>query len=477
MENYLYTAVKYRLFEIMNSSIQKHPTYKKEAKAYNRLNMSKERPQIGVLLQSASSSRINLSADSFIGELKSHVNLVRAGNAPGSSMEWVWEDSVNITKRVIAEDVSASLSADGTVIRTAHYPICSGYGNTTTANNFGQIELTINGVPTLASFVQGLTGKIALPGAVPASAVITVSYYYNNLDLPGFYYTEMLTKDEFIITPMYSVYDEVVISKTTGIETASTLRNSPVLIDYVLTLYTKKTPLAVQLYLDRDVDFNVQADGTIVFLQPLPKGTTLYGTYRYQGANRGPFTVPNEYSYVDNAIRGAVLSFGSRKTPGDKQVVILTPARDVVASVYGGHYSMTMEWRVFSRDPETTSELTDHLVSDLWGNVKEPLRFEGLTIEVVDATGESEEMYDESTQTPYWQNTISIQIMTEWKKFVPFVLNLNKYTFKLYQEQDAPQSSAVSINSSVSTDNELWVDPSEKVFKVTYPTTGYPTFI
>jgi hypothetical protein len=452
------------MFEVINSSIQRHPTYKAETRAFNRMNTSQERPQTGVTLQSTSSTRVCLSADSYIGDLKSHVNLVRAGNAPGSSMEWVWEDSVNITKRVTAEDVSASLSTDGFTIRTSHHPICSGYGNTIPATNFGQIDLKVNGLPAYAIIVVGTTGTITLANKVLPTDVVTVSYYYNNLDLPGFYYTEMITDKEFVITPMYSVYDEVVIAKTTGIEISANTHYANVLTDYVLTLYTKKTSLSVSMTLVRDVEYTIQSSGLITFLNPLQKDTTLYATYRYQGANRGPFTVSKEYEYNNTAIRGVVMSFGSRKILGDKQVVILTPARDDVAAVYGGHYTMTMEWRVFTRDPESTAELTDHIVSDIWANVKEPLRFEGITIENVDATGESEEMYDESTQAPYWQNTISMQILTEWKNFKPYVTNLNKYNLKLV------------INDGTKQSYELWVDPKEKAFNVLYPVSGYPVF-
>lgn len=473
MENRLYAVLKERFFEEMNASIQRHPTYAKDVKAYHRLHMAKERPQVGVVLMSTSAQRQVLSADDFIGTLKSHVNLVKAGNAPGTSIEWVWEDSVALTQYV-KEDVSATLTSGNRLVNVSHTPIVAGNNNLQVANNFGQIEVQVNGTTIIASVVDGASGKIGLPFAVSPTDVITVGYYYNNMDKPGFYYTEMLTENTFSMTPLYSVTNEVVIQKTTGIETTAQLANSPVLIDYVLSLTTQVQSNSTLIYLDRDIEYTVQADGTITFLQPLQKGTTLYATYRYQGANRGPFTIDSQYAFNKDAIRGVSLSFGSRMIPGDKQVVVLTDTREVVASVYGGHYNMTMEWKVFSRDPQTTAELADHIVLDIWGNRKEPLRFEGLTITAMDASGESEEAYDDSTQQMYFQTSITMEVMTEWKKFVPYVIKLNRYKFNIRRMEEAQQSVLDGVNQNIVVDVDMWVDPTP--FTVTYPKTAFPVY-
>jgi hypothetical protein len=88
---------------------------------------------------------------------------------------------------------------------------------------------------------------------------------------------------------------------------------------------------------------------------------------------------------------------------------------------------MNFEWKVFSRDPMTTSEITDHLVSDIWAFRKEPLRSEGITLQEVTGSGEAESSYDDATQAMYFESTVSMEIRTEWKLFIPYILKLKQY--------------------------------------------------
>jgi len=478
MENKLYSAIKHRMFEEMNLSIQRHPTYAHGTKAYNRLHMGKERPQTGVVLQSVSSSRINLSPDDYIGDLWSLVALTRVGNYPGSTIEWVWEDAYNLTPYVEKEDVSSTLDPlTQRTVTVANAPIAAGNQNTMPATSFGQVKLYVNGVPLDAAGVDAASGQIRLPYSASSTDKIEVSYYYVDVDKPGYYFIEFDANDNFMITPMYSEFNEVLIAKTTGVEVNAQLTNSPVLLDYVLNLTTKKNFNSTLIYLDRGVDYDVDETGLVTFLRPLQTGTTVYASYRWRGEDRGPFPVKDEYQYIDSAIKGVVLSVGSRKQAGDKQVVVLNPQREQVAKVYGGHYIMNLEWKVFTRDPMSTEELTDHLISDIWGNRKEPLRWEGITIEACDATGEMEESYDDATQAVYFQNTISMEIMTEWKKFVPYILKLAKYRAKVSEGRVVPtdvKDSVTAVNPSVWFEEEMWVD--NKPFQVIYPKTAYPRF-
>jgi hypothetical protein len=457
LENNLYQSLKKRMMDEVNDSLQRHPVYRQDVKAYGKYHMGKERPQVGVSLFNANGSRITLSPDDTIGDMWAMVVMTKVGTHPGTSIEWAWEDVYNIAKKVTKEDVTATLSADRVAVNVSHTPLTQGPQNPNLLNNIGQISLFINGVQTFARSANALTGEILMQESAPAGAKIKVSYYYKDMDLPGFYYIEMMAEDSFIITPMHTEDGEVVITKTTGTEVGAQLLKTPVLTDYVLSLYLQSSAASPRIFLDRGVDYTILSSGEITFLTPLPSKYTLYASYRWQGVTRGPFEVKTEYSYNATAIKGVVLAFGSRRLAGDKMCVVLTSTRERCAHVKGGHYLMTLEWKIFSRDPMTTSEISDHLAADIWGFRKEPLRSEGITLQQCFPTGESESAYDEATQTMYFENTLSMEIMTEWKRFIPYII-------KIRQHKDAVQMHAPY--GSV-----------EQSFTVQYPVTGYPTFL
>jgi hypothetical protein len=457
--------------DIINDTIQRHPVYRgKDVRIRHKMASDKERPQTGATLQGASASRIKMSPDDYLTDLCSHTILATDGKSEGVSIEWSWEDTANITRKVQNEDVTGSLDVSRRVVTVGNTPIVSGFGNTKKATNFAQVVVRVDGSKVLAAGLEANTGRIILQDEVPPSSQVTVSYFYKDMDLPGYYYIEMVEKDQFNITPMHTVKDEVVIVKTTGSETSANLDNGDVL-DSVFILYTKKTVYSEKLYLVPGEDFTVDASGEITFLTPLKEDTTLFCTYRYQGADRGPFTITNEYEGVSDAIKGAILAFGSRPTKGDKQIVILTDERETVASVYGGHYEMSFDISVYARDPQSAQELADHIVSDVWANKKEGLKFEGLVIEEFEPSGESEESYDDTTGTIYFQQSLSLSMMTEWKSFKPHMVHLEDFNIALHRLPDLVSSKLVNnklVDTKVAIDGEG--------FDIIYPKTGYPVY-
>jgi len=466
MENNLYQVIKKRFMDEINDSLKRHPVYKTDVKAYGKYHMGKERPQIGVSLYDTSATRINLSPDNTFGTLMSMVTVSKVGNHPGSSIEWIWEDAYNISKWVNKEDVTATRSADGTKFYTSKKPLSKGAQNPILLTDIGQVEVFINGVRVLPRGVDPVTGEVELTSITNPSDKVEVSYFYKDVDRPGFYFLEMIEQDSFIITPMYSEDGEVVVEKTTGSEVTVQLKETPVLIDYVLSLYTRTTPQSPLLFLDRDVDYTITEDGVVTFLQPVKAGTTLYASYRWQGDTLGPFSIPTEYSYNDKAIKGVVLAFGSRRLKGDKMCVVLTSRREKAAHVKGGHYNMTLGWKVFSRDPLTTSEIADHLSSDIWVNRRELLKNEGITIEECIPSNESESIYDDATQAMYFESNLSIEVMTEWKKFIPYVIKLKKYTYDV--------EAVEKIKKGIVQEVRLFDAQSAPEFEVHYPITTYP---
>lgn len=475
MENKLYGAIKDRMFRELDQSIQRHPAFAKHAEAYNKLHMGKERPQAGVMLESASASRLHLSPDDCIGDLTSLVTLATAGDSPGTTIEWAWEDVYNLTPRVEKENVSGTLDPSGRFVTVNHTPITAGPQNLNKATNFGQIKLYINGVEVRASFIDADSGKVVLPSVANPSDVIEVSYYYSDVDRPGYYFIEH-TGGYFQVTPLYSEFDEVVISNTSGVETNAQLANTPVLIDYILNLYTKKNHNSTVVYLERGTEYTVDVTGNITFLEPLQRGTTLYASYRWQGANRGPFPVSGQNKFFDKIIKGVVLAVGTRAVEGDKQVVILTPNRERVAHVKGGHYILNLNYKVFARDPESAHDLADHLASDIWSERKEALKWEGITLQECMAESESVDIYDDATQAVYFQNDLNMEIMSEWKKFIPYVARLSKYNMRVQMYADVSESTLEGASYDIVIDMPL-KPHSTPLEVVKHPQTGYPRYI
>jgi hypothetical protein len=186
----------------------------------------------------------------------------------------------------------------------------------------------------------------------------------------------------------------------------------------------------------------------------------------------GPFNIPSDFHYVNNALPGIILAFSNQITVGDKVVVIVYSQREPAASMASGHYTMSFDIDVVARDPQQLANLTDHLIEDIWGNRRLMLMDEGLTIEEMDATGESEEPYDENTGDLYYHHGISLQVMTEWKKFTPFLTEIVDIDSKIYRY--------ITMKEYIVTNQgrilELKIKANSVPFEVSYPKIGYPRY-
>lgn len=468
----------------LTGSIQRNQVYRDKVQVFHKFPY-KERLQMGIVLKNSSSSRIKLSADDHAGVLKSHVTKAHAGTFEGNFLGWVWEDLNNLTSTMINEDLSSQISwteidtSRGIIIigtnrffTVSKKPILSGGNNTIPADNFRQISVTLNGQRVLPEFVDGINGVFSLPMAPVKDDELLVSYNYGNLTPPGRYYIEISSPTEYLIDPFYVIKKEEIIKKTTGIETTAQLLNGNIYGDFDV-LYTKKSIHSSNFYLEKNTDYTINQDGLITFLIPLEKGTTLYADYRWVGNTMGPFTIPDEFHYDNKALPGISLCFTNQITVGDKAVVIVYPQREPAADMNSGHYQMSFEIDVVARDPIQLADLADHLIEDIWGNRRLLLIDEGLTIEEMDPTGESEEPYDENTGDLYYHQSINLQMMTEWKKFIPFLTEIMDFDTKLY--------SYITMKDYIVTNQgrilELKLKPASKAFEVSYPKIGYPRYI
>jgi hypothetical protein len=475
MENNLLRAVKSRIMDELTGSVQRNQVYRDKVQVFHKFPY-KERLQMAIVLKNASSSRIKLSADDHAGVLKSHVMMAHAENFEGKFLKWVWEDFNNLTGYQVNENLSSQILGTefyGTnrFFNISRKPILSGYNNTVVADNFRQISVLLDGQPVLPEFVDGASGVFSLSMAPVVGSQLLVSYYYSNLTPPGRYYIEIISPTQFVIDPFYVIKAEKVIERTTGTELTAQLLNGNIYGDFDV-LYTKKMYASTKLYLEKDLDYTIDQNGLVTFLQPLDIDTTLYANYRWVGDTMGPFNIPSEFHYVNNALPGVILSFGNEITVGDKVVVIVYPQREPAANMKSGHYKMSFEIDVVTRDPQQLADLTDHLIEDIWGNRRLLLIDEGLTIEEMDATGESEEPYDENTGDLYYHHGINIQIMTEWKKFIPFLTEIADFDTKIYSYVTKKEYIVTNQGRIL----ELMLKPSKTIFEVTYPKIGYPRY-
>ena len=473
MESNLLRATKLRIIRELNDTIEQNPDYRDDIKVYHKFPYE-ERPMHGVILRNSSATRIKLSADDYAGDLKSHLTLAKAETYESLFLDWVWEDSTNMTDHIVEEDLSSQITGTSTVgttrlFYTQYKPIIAGYNNTDIADNFRQVDITLDGEVIHADMIDGKKGAILIPDAPTVGQELKVSYYRSKFTPPGRYYVQLLDELNFVIDPMYVVDDELVIEKTTGIELTASLENSGIYGDFDV-LYTKKTDFSEKIYLVKDTDYTLTEAGLITFLNALPSSTSLYASYRWVGTTMGPFPIPKDYEYDNTSLPGVVMSFGNQKIVGDKVVIIVYSAREPAAKVYSGHWSMSFDIEVFTRDPMELSDLTDFIVDDMWSRKRLKLITDGLTIEELNPTGEVEEPYDNNTTDLYYKNTINMVIMTEWQRFVPYLTKLLDYDTKLYTYMKNKDYIITNDNRVL----ELNVTPINKTFEVKYPKIGYP---
>lgn len=465
-------SMKKRILDESIDAFNNHPAYSAKVKVYNKFPYEK-RIQFGVLLKNASASTIRLSADNYMAELYSHVRMAKSGNFPGLGIEWVRENSLEITTEV-TEDVSDQVDPTQRRFFTQNQ-ITAGRGLTTLADNVGQVQVTVNGESVTPEYVNG-TQKIVLLRYCPLQgATVLVRYYKKNLAPPGVYVIDFPSANQFVVCPIYIIMEEMVIDNTLGTENTASLDNSGIYPGSE-ELYLKSSHGGDPYLFVRDTDYSIDnATGLITFLKPLPKGLELLADYRYQtGDSYGPY---NFRAYQENheAIPGVVLCLGRRSQKDDRQVVLVSDKRSEQALIYGGHWTMSLSMNVIAKDPVQMEEMTDHMVNYLWAERKNILEFEGITLNRVEPTGETEETFVDTTGDLYYEQALDIEVMTEWQYFVPFLWEIKH----IYVNNTLMRYEDVAKNFKVSLSNDMVFRPLKpdmrKVAK--YGVTGYERVI
>jgi len=415
----LLTAIKRRIMDETELAFDQHPAFAEKVKVYNKYPYD-ERVQYGIILRNTSASQTRLSADNFMSDLFSHVRLVRQEAYPGTAIEWVRENAEYVTK-VITEDVSAQLDSTQRVFVTSQ-PICSGPDETHYSTSPGQVCVRVNGIEVFVDSVEGSTGTVLLSNCPGNGATVIIQYYCRNIVPYGLYFIDFIEDNQFTVSPVYIIENEVLIQRTTGTEVTVSLRHSPIDLnsDQINLAYNDGTKI-VALVRGTDYDINITT-GVITFLTPLSKNYTITADYRYQptGYFNGPYEF-KEYQENHTAVPGVIISIGRRAKKGDQQVVVVSQFREQQAKIYGGHWQMSLDLAVISKDPMQMEQMAEHLVSYFWGQRKNDLEFEGITLNSVEPSGESEEVHIDTTGDMYFESTVAINLQSEWQRFVPYL--------------------------------------------------------
>jgi len=471
----LFESIKTRLFDELEDTIGKNSEYRDKVKIYHKFPY-KERVQHGIVLKNMSFNRQKLSPDDFVGILRSHFALARAGNKSGEFLEWVWEDPHNLVKH-FREDVSSQITGSNRMVQLSNKFLTKGPGNTELLSNFRQVKVFIDGVKSYAQEVDAVNGLVTLYTSPPAGARVEISYFYRNVAKPGRYYLEIVQDGpelKYVVNPLYSVKEEIVIANAKGSEIGGNLENQNIMVDQVI-LFMRKPGTDYSVRLIRDEEYTIDITGAITFIGgfSLEPHTNLIAYYRWIGEEIGPVKIPEDNRYDHETIKGAVLCFNNKVNLGDKVVLIVYPEREVAARVYGGHFNVSLDIEIFTRDTVQLPGMVDYIINDIWNNKRIPLISEGITIDELDSGGETEEVYDENTGDLYYKNSLNMAIISEWKKFVPVLFEVIDFDLS-FSTLHIRSNEYVDIyqNRVVGMESKLY--PKKEPFEVEYGKPGYP---
>lgn len=240
---------------------------------------------------------------------------------------------------------------------------------------------------------------------------------------PGLYYIDLIEDDQFMVDPLLQVKNKVVFETVTGTETGFFLPHAPIFPNSFFLFRDDRVLLVSGVHYSIDLD-----TGEITFLIAFPINTVFRASYFYPVASRGPFQI-RQNTFDNKAIPGVVLAFGRRNEKGDKQAVFVSDVRQNCVHEYGGHWEMSFSFDVAARDPLQQEEITDYILMTLWGEKKNRLELEGITLLDISFGGEAEEEYDETTGELWFTASLDVSFQTDWSIHVPIPFTISMVDF------------------------------------------------
>jgi hypothetical protein len=174
--------------------------------------------------------------------------------------------------------------------------------------------------------------------------------------------------------------------------------------------------------LDPVTDYTVSGR-VVTFLTPFIKGSQIFADYKVLRITSSPIEA-HAYSYNNTLIPGVVIAFGNRLLPHDKIAIVVTDSRVPSHEEYGGHYELSFDLDVISRDTDQGEKIADFAAIELLKK-KDKLCGEGLSItEGPTLSGQSEEVYDEEGELHYFMSSFNLSILTDWSYYKALPLTI-----------------------------------------------------
>jgi hypothetical protein len=376
-----------------------------------------ERPQYGVVVKNVSGNSMPISSDNFIGTVVSHCFTASLKGKKSLIFDWVREDSANITKYEM-DDLSSQIDGSKRIFQLNFQPT-SGEGNLDLATSPKQILAYVNGNPI--PVIDLKEKQVVLNYAPAIGSKLVVEYHRRNLVQAGLYYFEVVEPNKIMIDTLLN-FDEIVIKEAKGNEISYQLPHFPIRQKTFEIFENDRTVLR------EGIHYNVNLDtGLITWLinpddtngTTLIKGANYRVFYRYQSNSIGPVDIQKQT--LCQALSGVVVAISNWVEVGDKQVVIVTDKREDAAQEYGGHFETSLSMDIYSRDPIQREIIADLLAVKIFGHLKPVFDSQGLMITNVSLNGESEDLYDENTDTVYYMAGIDINFNSDWRFYAPLL--------------------------------------------------------
>ena len=96
---------------------------------------------------------------------------------------------------------------------------------------------------------------------------------------------------------------------------------------------------------------------------------------------------------------------------------------------------MSVDLDIITRDPSTREEISDMVLMYFFGIRKSSLTEEGIELTDISFGGESEEVYDNTSQDYYFNSSVSLSFQTDWAIHVPKPLTIERVTPVSYEEE------------------------------------------
>jgi hypothetical protein len=322
-----------------------------------------------------------------------------------------------------------------------------------------------NFLGTIESHVMlAFVGEAAYPIEWIREDLAAVQANNDKMPIPsGIYYLEVLSvpttaqgQGMFAIDPLIEVTDEAVLVFATGIEQEAQLQQRPT--KGTLRLWENR-----RFLLTEGTHFTVDyLTGAIELLQRFSPNSILTADYFYPADSIGP--VPFVWNTADfKTLPGIVMAFGKRARVGDKIAIRVYPDRVEAANAIGGRFDLSFEFDVIAQDSIQMEEIADLIIMYLWGQKRPVLSSEGIELTDISMGGESEETYDETADTYYYNASMTAQLQADWEIHIPLPLTISRVV------ANTKQQDLTTTPTSLDTGTTIIGDVKSKLFFATNP--------